>query len=759
MKKNRTELPCSRRHRAAILAAMLLLSSGAALAGAEALPSSAPPRAGQETSAAAPSNEAPATELPEVQVTDSKEAKPAAQEGSAASGYRHVNAELGPLGERKVLDTPFSIQAISSELMRNQGAETFSEAVKYLPSVYTEGHFGLDFGPPVIRGMQGDDNAQSVRIDGLNVRADTALPLELYEKLEILYGPAASLYGPAPAAGVINSVLKRPTDIALREIGLEYGSNGNVQGRADLAGRLGNAGWFGYRFNLLGAGGESWAPDSNLRRRLGSAAFDFHATDSTLIQVSASHYEYEQKGFPGAFTYSNATGLPAAPDPTKAGYGQSFGGIDANTNLSELRISQEIGPDWKFTGAVLNQIAQRQFHDTITNGLTNAADAYKTTYRQSGSQADVLSNSLYLNGRVDTWAVNHQLALGSVGYQADAYTIPGLLPGANTLPLGAASIGDPASFPEPAWGGTGSRYKSSHTAIQSLVLSDTLGLGERWSILASANDSWITTKNYTASGSTSSTYDKEGSWSYSASLLFKPTSATTLYLTYADNVQPGGDAPTTSVNANQALAPYRSTEWELGAKASLTRMDLTAALFQIRRPFAFTDPVDNTFKTDGEQRNRGLELTARGQATSDLTLFGSLTWIDPRMNATDNPATDGQLVVGVPRLQANLLADYRLPFFNAAAMEGDVHYAGRRAANAENTTWASGYTTVDLGARYELRWGNGNLLTTRLMVANLADTRYWASLYTGGSWTGDTGTGTAFLGEPRTVKLSTTLSF
>jgi iron complex outermembrane receptor protein len=128
------------------------------------------------------------------------------------------------------------------------------------------------------------------------------------------------------------------------------------------------------------------------------------------------------------------------------------------------------------------------------------------------------------------------------------------------------------------------------------------------------------------------------------------------------------------------------------------------------------------------------------------------------MNSTASAATEGRLVVGVPRLQANLLAEYRLPFMDGAVVEGNAHHIGRRAANAENTAWADAYTTLDLGMRYKLRLG-GNLLTTRLMVDNVTDTHYWASLYTGGGWTGDnTASGTAFLGEPRTVKLLMTLA-
>ena len=737
---------------ATILAAVLVLSFGAAVANA-APPSSASSPPERETDATAQSKDAPATEMAEVLITDKQETT----EGSAERDYRHTNVDLGPLGERKALDTPFSIQAVSSDLLRNEGVETFSEAVKYLPSVYTEGHFGLEFGPPVIRGLQGDDNAQSVRIDGLNVRADTALPVELYEKLEILYGPAASLYGPAPAAGMINAVLKRPTDTPLREIGLAYGTRGNIQGRADFAGRTGDSGWLGYRLNLLHADGESYTSNSNLRRTLGSLALDFHATDSTLIQVSANHYEFDQKGFPGAFTYTNSTGLPAAPDPAKAGYGQSFGGVNATTDMGELLFHQVIGADWKLSGGVLQQIAKRDFHNTITNAFTDANGDYITSYRQSGSQANVLSNSLYLNGRLNSGAVSNELAFGTVGYQTDVYSIPGLRTGSDLI-LGSASLDNPVSFPDPGWGGTGPRYKSSYTGIQSLVLSDTLGLGKRWAALAAVNDSWISTQNYAANGTTTSTYDENEAWSYSASLLYKPYAITTLYLTYADSIQPGANAPSTATNAFQALAPYRSMEWELGVKAALVHLDLTAALFQIRRPFAFTDPADNTFKTNGEQENKGVELTARGEAGGGLIVFGSFTWLDPRMNSTADAATEGRLVVGVPQLQANLLAEYRLSSMHGAVVTGNAHYIGVRAANAENTAWASDYTTLDLGMRYELRLG-GNLLTTRLMVDNVTDTHYWASLYTGGGWTGDnTASGTAFLGEPRTVKFSLTLA-
>ena len=546
-------------------------------------------------------------DLKEIVVTG-KRLGPGPQEGCVTNGYRHDTANLGPLGDRPVLDTPFSIHAVSSELLHNYDAKTFSEAAKYLPSTYTEGHFGLEFGPPVIRGLLGDDNAQSVRIDGLNVRADTALPVELYEKLEILYGPAASLYGPAPAAGMINAVLKRPTATPLREVETGIQDRGNLQSRADLSDTLGN---FGYRINLLTADGEGYVKDSNLRRNLVGGAFNYRLTDTTLIEVLASHYEFGQMGYPGGFSYTDKTGLPKAPDPTKVGYGQSFGGVNAVTDLGEVRLIQELGEDWRVSAALLDQVAKRDFDNTIKNTFTSATNGnYKTTYRQSGSEADVLSYSLYLNGKADTGPVSHDLALGSVGYHAAAYTIPGLRTG-SALTLGNASLDNPVTYANPGWGGLGPKYETSDTDIQSLVLADTLGFGEQWSFLTALNESWMRTVNWNASGATTSTYDENSVLSYSESLLYKPWKDTTLYLTYADSIQPGETSQLPADNAGQSLAPYRSQEVELGVKERVEKIDLTAAIFQIRRPFASID-TDNIFKTAGDQENNGLELTARG---------------------------------------------------------------------------------------------------------------------------------------------------
>jgi len=81
-------------------------------------------------------------------------------------------------------------------------------------------------------------------------------------------------------------------------------------------------------------------------------------------------------------------------------------------------------------------------------------------------------------------------------------------------------------------------------------------------------------------------------------------------------------------------------------------MLLSTAIFRLERPFALTDPVDNTFKISGNQLNYGLEIMAVGALTDDLTIYGGMTFLDPKLEGTGNPATDGKQYVGMPKFRS-----------------------------------------------------------------------------------------------------------
>lgn len=240
--------------------------------------------------------------------------------------------------------------------------------------------------------------------------------------------------------------------------------------------------------------------------------------------------------------------------------------------------------------------------------------------------------------------------------------------------------------------------------------------------------------------------------------MYKPSDPLTLYVSYADSLQQGDTAPATANNAGAILAPYRSRQVEVGSKLAVNKLLLTAALFQIKRPFAYTN-ASGDYAIDGDQRNRGLELMADGDLTDRLHLFGGMTWLDPRLLDTASTQTDDKQIVGLPRYAASLFAAYDLPMFSGTDIHGGIHYVGRRTTDNQNDGWVGSYTTLDAGAAYKTRLFD-TATTFRLDVTNLTNRHYWTNIVPGGL-NGYSGAGyaSASLGAPRMVQVSMQLNF
>jgi iron complex outermembrane receptor protein len=666
------------------------------------------------------------------------------ESASSTAGFQAKEVELGPLGTRAVLDTPYSVRTVSREMIENQQATSVHELLKYLPSAQMQARGGADVGRPQTRGMQSSVVANN-HLDGLNVVGTTAYPMELYERIEVIQSLSGAFYGPASPAGNFNFIQKRPALASQKRLTAGYSSSRVYGAHADLSGPLDVNKVATYRTNLLHEEGEGYVQGSTQRRSLVGLALDVRPNASTVIELNASRYHFVRKGFPGSFAY--ATGLlPAAPDPTRVGYGQSYAGLDLETSVLNARVLHRINDDWRVTAGVLRQIADRSL-TWPTNTMTGTSGGYTTTVGSSAAGRFVVdSNLLQLSGRVRQGGWTHDLVVGTTGFNWDVFSYPN-----KTYTLGQASIGNPAVFAEPQWADPGSRYHAIRNAQQSLVLGDSVDFGGGWSAVLGASWSQMRARTYNAAGAQTSADDKTG-WSSTAALVYKPQADTSLYASWADSLEQADAAPNGAANQGATLSPFRSQQWELGAKRSLGRLDVSAALFRINRPFAFTDPSDNYFKVHGDQSNTGLELAASGAFWPRWHVFGGVTLLDPKLKNTGKAATSNKQVVGVPKVQANLLLEYQPRSVQGLVLSSNLHHTGRRAADDSNAQWISGYTTLDVGARYSTRV-SGVATTWRLSVNNVFDKRYWLSIFPG-SVNGNGASSSAFLGSPRELRLS-----
>lgn len=667
-----------------------------------------------------------------------------------AARYRQGRPDLGPLGQRDVLDTPFSVMDVPRDVLLNQQVRNINDTARYMPSVQLEERGDPNISRPQSRGFEADVIANS-RLDGLNALITTPYAAEQFDPLTVLNGLAGALYGPQNPAGTFDYTLKRPTEKRLDVLNFGWDSGGAPMESLDVAGRH-NV--LGYRLNLLNQDGGSFVEGPHIRRDLVSGNFDVHLTDKITLQLNGSQYSTAFRGLPGPFSYGPNIQLLRAPGLKHQGYGQSQAGYNASTSTGLGKLLVEINHDWHLTLGGLYQNAARNVF-TVNNQLLNNSGDYKQTIA-AASTASVFkawSNLAYLNGTVQTGLVTHRLVLGSNGYNLGNYNPMT----AESYNLGIANIDHPnvVSSPQPRSSG---RYQSANTNVQTLMTGDTLEIGQHISILGMVSWSWLQTRNWNKKRQKTSSYERNGAFAPTVALIYKPVSFGSVYFTWGRSLQAGPTAPSGASNAGEVLAPLRSEEYEIGTKwRVLNRLQLNMAAFRMTRPYAFANPATGLYSTGGRQRNYGVEFQASGSLTERLSVLGGVTWLDPQLGNTGVAATSHKEVVGVPPVMANILLDYRLIFLPRSAVNANIHYTGRRAANVTNTSFAGNYVTLDLGVRYD-QPVLGRDLAFRFGVENVTNERYWASVYPASTNGASAASNTAMAGTPRMYHLTVSLA-
>jgi iron complex outermembrane receptor protein len=727
------------------------------------------------------------------------------------NAYRVDNVKPGsPLGTVPIVDLPYSVNVISRQLIDDTQSRNFKEVAKYLPLVSFREQQGPEILRPETRGMQGT-NMQNDRKDGMGFAVTTPSALEEYEQIEVVNGLAGPLYGPTQPSGVFNFVTKRPTEEQFREIELDYEGQSVGTAHLDLGGRVGPNKMFGYRTNLLIADGTGYVDDSQLRRQLAAVALDVRVTPKTVIEGNFSYYELFQHGYPGWFTYAPTTTAPTvagsksillpvdAPDPTRRGYGQRFSGVDMNNQIGEVRANHEFSQNWHLIVGVLNQIADRDIN-TAVNKLTDNKGDYQTYL------ADVFQNTLaprfqvksdlaYLTGRFKTGKIGHEVVIGSTGYRFASWqpTVPAVLTGTpfaliplcpagspvvKGSPVCAPSIGTPLIDVPPAVGipSLSGVYVASIIHQQGFNLSDNITLTRRWLVRVGASQDWTWENFYSAPQvGAPGDFTSQGV-SPTASLMFKPRENMTVYGTFSQSLQ-APDTPAVSnatnivLNSAKALAPYRDKEGEVGYKLFMRRINFTAALFRIERPFENTAPAPagacgvlkptqtcTINEIVGDQINYGAEGMLSGRVIDSLMITGGITVLNPKLTGTPSPATDDKTFVGIPDYRSNILAEYRLPVLTGTFFNFDWQHVGRRPIDDINSTYTPQYNTFDLGIRYTTKVF-GKFATWRVWANNVTDVHYWSTINPGSLIGSSAGSYLGHLGEPRLITASMRYDF
>jgi len=233
-----------------------------------------------------------------------------------AGGQVATGGRAGVLGNKDVMDTPFSTTAYTSELIENQQAQDISDVLLNDPSVVNSTGYANFANRFNIRGydLQSDD----ISLDGLSGTAPRQKAIvETYERVELLKGASAFLNGMPPGSsgigGTVNLVPKRATDDPVTSLTGTAASGGTFGSHADFGRRFGKTEQFGVRANAVYRDGETSIDDEEIESRLASLALDFRGEDARLTIDGIVNQHYLSQARSSVNIGSSLTSIPNAP--------------------------------------------------------------------------------------------------------------------------------------------------------------------------------------------------------------------------------------------------------------------------------------------------------------------------------------------------------------------------------------------------------------------------------------------------------------
>lgn len=683
-------------------------------------------------------------------VTAAISASPAqAQEAPPAStqlGTVNVTGRADPVpsiggwGEVPLAKLPFQASVFSAETLRERGAQRLSDITRLDPSVSdaynTEGYWDY----LTVRGFV-IDNRFNYRRDGLPINAETSIPIENKERIEVLKGTSGLQAGTSAPGGLVNLVVKRPLETPLRSATLAWRERGAVLGAVDLSQRFGADQAVGLRLNAAAVSLEPKVRNAEGSRQLMALAGDWRIGSGTLVEAEFETSHRSQPSVPGFSMLGDR--VPAPVDPRINLNNQPWSQpvvLDADT--ASLRITQRLSADWKAIAHLASQRLRSDDRIAFPFGCYDAgtdiyyADRYCPDgrydlydFRSDNERRRTDAAELALSGQLNTGGVRHTLSTG-VQYskvknrfqqQAYNYVGQGNVEGSLMTPA------DPALTDE----NTQRDERSTE-----FYLRDAVALTPSLSVWLGVRHTRLERDSVRTNGSRPTAYAQRIT-NPSAALSYALNPQTTAYLSWGRGTE-SEVAPNRAryTNRGEALPALSSRQVEAGLKGSSTlggsELSWGLALFDIERP-AFADIGSDcgsdtpgntcTRRADGVARHRGLEAQA-GWREGPWTLQAGAQWLQAKRQNSVDASINGKRPTNVPASTLKLQTRYDIAALPGLALRADLVAESDRMLLPDNSARIPGQARVDLGLRYLQGLANGSLLW-RVGLDNAFDRRAW----------------------------------
>lgn len=651
-----------------------------------------------------------------------------------------------------VMENPQPIAIVTHEVIEQQQAKQLGEVLQNVNGLYitsSRGNSQDSFGG---RGFNfGNDN---IFKNGARVNSGVFPEVSGLERVEVLKGGNAMLYGNVSAGGVVNLITKKPRFNFGGSVGLNAGSWNSYKPTVDFYGPISEK--IAFRVNGAYETAESFRDVVESQKYYFNPSFLFNIGEKSQLIVEADYLKNEFTPDFGIGTIENNdksyrlnTLLPRnaflGADWQYQNTEQATAGITFNHQFSEF---------WTLNTVASFQNYTKDYFSTerITWTYDNAGRLkWNRPVNRTYNEQNYTALQLNLNGEINTGKINHKILIGTDGdygtADAYAYNLSQTAYGTNGSTNGTIYLDDPSTW---ASGAMPTATKRDRTRIPTqrfgIYAQDFISITEQFKVLAGLRWSYIENletekKSFVTNdvNNTAGTVDR--AFSPKAGLIYMPNDNLSLFATYTNSfsANTGRDIYDNSLTASiidQFEVGMKKNFWKNAVALNLSLYQIENRNFYQMAEFNAQGQVNNdsTIKEfAGKMRSRGVELDITGNPTPNLMIIAGASY--NHAVYLDTPEgfgyVENQRLVRTPATTANASVFYTLPnYIKGLKLGASVYFVGDRIAGWNDTKETldtrngvsrllpvDDYTTVALSVGYE--WQKFSVMGK---VGNLFDT-------------------------------------
>ena len=668
-----------------------------------------------------PTDQKTEASLPEVRVQGNKDAgySPAFSTGATKS-----NAPLR--------DVPQTVNVIPEQLIRDQGARSMQDVLRNVPGVgMSNGDGQRD--QVTIRGFSAisDQFVDGIRDDSLYFR-----DLSNIERVEVLKGPAAVLYGRGSSGGLINRVTKKPQAGTFGEVTVNLGSNNLKRTSFDANTSVND----NVDFRITGAleDSGSFRDQGFIERGNIAPAVSIKFTEDTKLLVQG---EYAKDKRITDFGIPSFNGKPVDV-PRSTYYGSGNARRDDTTATDVWSVTAAF--DHRFNDAFSVRNVTRYYDYELDRNNTlpgGTVDTVTLTVGRNRGEIDRQEHGYFnqtdftyknaLGGFKQEWLFG--LEFGKQNKDAQS---------ANQSNIDRVNIFNPGGIVAPP---ISAATRNSDAAIPTKNVVKVLGvyaqdqitlMPELKALVGVRYDKFNQDTEFARKLAPLARIDK--TWSPRAGLVWQPSESASYYVSYSKSYQPSAESFGLAAN-NANNSPEQTENREIGAKLDFLdgAFSVTGALFNlVRTDIKTIDPAKPSVLINvGEQRTNGLELAANGHLPHGWDISTGYAYLDGRITESNNTVSAPQTALPTPAAKIALegnrpsLTPRHSAFVWATkqlgggfSAGGGLNYSDDRFASSSNAVVLPGYLTADLAAYYRSK-----LYDVAINLKNVTDKKYIVS--------------------------------